>query len=89
MLYTILAEQKADIAINTLLNISNEPIAKLLEQEKIEEDAMIAIAMNKYNETLVKTNILMDMEELLNQETERFRLQHTDRTEILQTMLEQ
>lgn len=88
-MYTILAEQKADIAINTLLNINNEPIAQLLEQEKLEEDAMIAVAMNKYNETLAKTNILMDMEELLNQETERFRLQHTDRTEILQTMLEQ
>lgn len=50
---------------------------------------MIAIAMNKYNETLAKSSILMNMEELLNQETERFRLQHTDRSEIMQSMLEQ
>lgn len=82
-------EQKADIAINSLLNINNEPIAQLLEQEKKEEEAMIAVAMTKYNETLAKNTILMDMEELLNQETEKFRLQHTNRSEVIQSMLEQ
>lgn len=89
LVYEFLAEQKADVAINSLLNMNNEPIAQLLEQEKKEEDAMIAIAMNRYNESLAKNTILMDMEELLNQETEKFRLQYTDRTEVMQSMLEQ
>lgn len=68
--------------------MNNEPISQLLEQEKKEEDDMIAIAMSKYNETLAKNAILMDMEELLNQETEKFRSQYTDRTVVVQSMLE-
>lgn len=68
--------------------MNNEPITQLLEQEKKEEDDMIAIAMNKYNETLAKNAVLTDMQELLNQETEKFRLQYTDRTVVVQGMLE-
>lgn len=50
---------------------------------------MIAIAMNKYNETLAKNTILMNMQELLNQETEKYRLQYTSRTEVMHSLLEQ
>lgn len=69
--------------------MNSEPVAQLLEQEKKEEEAMVALAMSKYNETFAKNNILTDMEELLNQETERYRLQQTDRSETMQSMLAQ
>lgn len=69
--------------------MNNEPIAQLLEQEKKEENAMVAIATNKYNETLVKNAVLMDMEDLLNQETEKFRSEYTNRSDVIQSMLEQ
>lgn len=69
--------------------MTNEPITRLLEQEKREEEEMIAIAMDKYNEALSKNSVLMDMQELLNQETEKFRQRHTNRSEFVQNMLEQ
>lgn len=69
--------------------MTSEPIVQLLEQEKKDEDYLISVAMSKYKESLAKTNILLDMEELLQQETEKFRLLHQDRTETIQSILEQ
>lgn len=77
------------MAIKQLLDLSNEPLITLLELERLEEENMIATARDRYNDALSKTKVLMDMEDLLKQETERFRMYHKSRTEAASSILEQ
>ncbi|XP_063910580.1 E3 ubiquitin-protein ligase LRSAM1-like isoform X2 [Zophobas morio] len=81
-------EQKADWAIKQLLEMNSEPLAQLLEQEKEEEERLLAAA-NKYNAALRKDDILEDMQVLLEQELLRFQQFHESRLEASKTILEQ
>mgnify|MGYP005983789001 FL=1 len=87
--YTVVSdEQKADWAIKQLLEMNSEPLAQLLEQEKEEEERLLAAA-NKYNAALRKDDILEDMQVLLEQELLRFQQFHESRLEASKTILEQ
>lgn len=67
--------------------MNKEPLAQLLEQEKQEEDRLIA-AVHRYNGTLRKDDILKAMEDILEQETQKFKQFDQSRTETAQTVLE-
>ncbi|RZB40062.1 E3 ubiquitin-protein ligase LRSAM1-like [Asbolus verrucosus] len=82
------AEQNADRAIKQLLELSSEPLAQLLEQEKEEEERLLAAA-NKYNQDLRTNDILTDMQYLLQQEMKRFQEFHESRMEASKNILEQ
>lgn len=68
--------------------LNSEPLAQLLEQE-MEEERKILAAANKYNENLRKNDVLQAMQELLEQETQRFRRFDEDRAETARSILEQ
>lgn len=65
----------------------SQPLAQLIEQEKQEEERLIA-AVNRYNETLHKDDILVAMEDILEQETQKFKQFDKTRIETTQTILE-
>ncbi|XP_056639062.1 E3 ubiquitin-protein ligase LRSAM1-like isoform X1 [Diorhabda sublineata] len=81
-------EHNADIAIKELLALSNEPLGQLLEQEKLEEEKLLS-AINRYNETLRKDDILAAMQDILAQETVMFQELHQNRLESSKSILEQ
>ncbi|KAK4877286.1 hypothetical protein RN001_009792 [Aquatica leii] len=81
-------EQNADFAIKQLLALNREPLTQLLEQEKIEEERLIAAA-NQYNQKLCKEDVLLAMQELLDQETKKFAKYNESRTETTKSILEQ
>lgn len=62
-------------------------MAQLLEQEKEDEERLLAAA-NKYTD-LRKTYILASMQELLQQEIENFEQYHQNREEVSKSVLEQ
>ncbi|KAJ8934740.1 hypothetical protein NQ318_022812 [Aromia moschata] len=82
------AENNADISIKQLLTLSNEPLGQLLEQERLEEERLLA-AVNRYNETLRKDDILAAMEDILEQEAKKFREFDECRIETSRSILEQ
>ncbi|XP_015834275.2 E3 ubiquitin-protein ligase LRSAM1 isoform X2 [Tribolium castaneum] len=82
------AEQNSDRAIQQLLELNSEPLAQLLQQEKEEEERILAAA-NKYNSDLRKTDILSDMQVLLEQELTKFQQFHENRMEVSRGILEQ
>lgn len=82
------AENNADIAIKQLLTLNAEPQTELLEQEKLEEERLLA-AVNRYNETLRKDDILVAMQDILEQETAKFKQFDESRIETAQSILEQ
>lgn len=82
------AENNADVAINYLLALNKEPMAQLLEKEMEEEQKLLA-AVNRYNETLCKDDILAAMQDILRQETEMFNQFDKDRIETSRSILEQ
>ncbi|CAH1101966.1 unnamed protein product [Psylliodes chrysocephalus] len=82
------AENTADIAIKELLVLNNEPLGQLLEQEKLEEEKLLS-AINRYNEDLRKDDILGAMQDILAQETAKFKEFHQNRLEISKSILEQ
>ncbi|XP_023020535.2 E3 ubiquitin-protein ligase LRSAM1 [Leptinotarsa decemlineata] len=81
------AENNADLAISQLLSLNNEPSGQILEQEKLEEERMLA-AINRYNETLRKEDILEAMEDILAQETMKFKEFDQSRIESSRSILE-
>ncbi|KAF2896781.1 hypothetical protein ILUMI_09399 [Ignelater luminosus] len=81
-------EQNADLAINQLLSLNKEPLVQLIEQERLEEERLLAAAC-KYNETFRKNDALKAMQELLEQETERFNNYDQSRSETARSILEQ
>jgi E3 ubiquitin-protein ligase LRSAM1 len=81
------AEQRADGAIKQLLALNSEPLAQLLEQEREEEERLLAAA-DKYNKALRKDDILENMEDLLEQELIRFQQFHDSRVEASKNILE-
>lgn len=60
----------------------------MLELERIEEERML-ISASKYDEALRKQEVLNAMQELLEQETERFILHRDMRFEASRSILEQ
>ncbi|KAG5896388.1 hypothetical protein JTB14_009593 [Gonioctena quinquepunctata] len=82
------AENNADLAISHLLSSINEPLGQLLEQEKLEEERMLA-AINRYNDTLRKEDVLLAMENILAQETVKFREFDQSRIDSSRSILEQ
>ncbi|CAG9763432.1 unnamed protein product [Ceutorhynchus assimilis] len=81
-------EINADFAINNLLMLSKEPTQQLLDKEQEEEEKLLA-AVNRYNETLHKSDILEAMQNILRQETEMFLKFDNDRIETSRSILEQ
>ncbi|KAF7265964.1 hypothetical protein GWI33_020702 [Rhynchophorus ferrugineus] len=81
------AEDVADEAISKLLAYNKEPLAQLLEKEMDEEQKLL-VAVNKYNETLHKDDILSAMQNILTQESERFKKLDKYRVETSQCILE-
>ncbi|XP_076263957.1 E3 ubiquitin-protein ligase LRSAM1-like isoform X4 [Rhynchophorus ferrugineus] len=81
------AEDVADEAISKLLAYNKEPLAQLLEKEMDEEQKLL-VAVNKYNETLHKDDILSAMQNILTQESERFKKLDKYRVETSQYILE-
>lgn len=69
--------------------MNNTPLTKLLEQEKQEEESLLMMATNKYNETLSRRNVLEDMQKLLEQETRQFNQFHKNRDQANKSILEQ
>ncbi|XP_025836992.1 E3 ubiquitin-protein ligase LRSAM1 isoform X1 [Agrilus planipennis] len=65
-------EDKANVAVNQLLLLNRQPLTKLLEQEKLEEQRLMEVAGKQYD-NLEKIKILADMEEVLYQESEKFK----------------
>lgn len=61
---------------------------QLLQQEKIEEERLLS-AVNRYNETLRKDDILNAMRDILTQETKRFNQNNLHREENNKSILEQ
>ncbi|CAG9854751.1 unnamed protein product [Phyllotreta striolata] len=82
------AENTADIAIKQLLVISREPLGQLLEQERLEEEKLLS-AINRYNETLRKEDILSAMQEILAQEALKFKEFDQNRMEVSKSIMEQ
>ncbi|CAH1183755.1 unnamed protein product [Phaedon cochleariae] len=82
------AENNADILIIYLLAQSNEPPGQLLEQEKQEEERLLT-AMNRYNGTLRKDDILKAMEDILTQETQKFKEFDQSRIQASRSFVEQ
>lgn len=85
---SFVAEQNADLAINQLLSLSQKPMEQLLHQEKLEEERLLS-AVNRYNETLRKDDILNAMQDILTQETEKFQQLDRYRQETSKTILQQ
>lgn len=81
-------EENIEIAVKKLLALNSEPLAQLLEQEREEEQRLIAAAI-KYNESLRKDDILFAMQDLLEQETKKFQQLNEDRAETAKSALEQ
>ncbi|XP_050311720.1 E3 ubiquitin-protein ligase LRSAM1-like isoform X2 [Anthonomus grandis grandis] len=81
-------ENSADLAINNLLMLNKEPTSQLLEKEREEEERLLE-AVNRYNETLRKDDILAAMQDILKQETEAFNKFDRDRIETSRSILEQ
>lgn len=69
------------------MSLNKEPLAQLLEQEKQEEERLMA-AVNRYNETIHKDDVLAAMQDILEQETQKFKQFDKDRLETTQTILE-
>lgn len=86
-LLLFLAENNAYIAIKQLLTLNKEPLAQLLEQEKQEEERLMS-AVNRYNETVRKDDVLAAMQDILEQETQKFKQFDQNRIETTQTILE-
>ncbi|XP_018574898.1 E3 ubiquitin-protein ligase LRSAM1-like isoform X2 [Anoplophora glabripennis] len=82
------AENNADIVINQLLTLNNKPVEELLNQEKQDEERLLA-AVNRYNEALRKDDILAAMQDILGQEAKKFKEFHENRIETSVTLLEQ
>jgi hypothetical protein len=87
LMFLVSAEQRADGAIKQLLALNSEPLAQLLEQEREEEERLLAAA-DKYNKALRKDDILENMEDLLEQELIRFQQFHDSRVEASKNILE-
>uniref|UniRef100_A0AAR5Q0B5 RING-type domain-containing protein n=1 Tax=Dendroctonus ponderosae TaxID=77166 RepID=A0AAR5Q0B5_DENPD len=81
-------ENNADIAIKNLLSISKEPAAQLLEQEREEEEKLLA-ALNREHDTISKSHVLAAMQDILKQETEMFSKLDKNRIEMSRSILEQ
>ncbi|XP_019766532.2 E3 ubiquitin-protein ligase LRSAM1 isoform X4 [Dendroctonus ponderosae] len=81
-------ENNADIAIKNLLSISKEPAAQLLEQEREEEEKLLA-ALNREHDTISKSHVLAAMQDILKQETDMFSKLDKNRIEMSRSILEQ
>lgn len=62
---------------------------QLLEIEKSEEERLLNVATQKYDEILSKNNILINMQALLEQETEQYKKFCNERSETVRSILEQ
>lgn len=62
---------------------------QLLEMEKSEEERLLNVATQKYDEILSKNNILINMQALLEQETEQYKKFCNERSETVRSILEQ
>lgn len=71
-----------------MLTLNNKPIEELLNQEKQDEERLLA-AVNRYNETLRKDDILAAMRDILGQEAKKFKEFSENRIETSVTILEQ
>ncbi|KAF5273286.1 hypothetical protein FQR65_LT04708 [Abscondita terminalis] len=81
-------EQNADFAIKQLLALNREPLTQLIQQEKMEEERILAAA-NQYNQKLRKEDVLLAMQELLDQESKKFATYNENRSETTRSILEQ
>lgn len=82
-------EHNADFAISQLLAVNKEPLTQLLEQERLEEERLLAATANQYNEKLHKQDVLTAMQELLEQETLKFTKYNQSRFETAKSILQQ
>ncbi|KAF5288237.1 hypothetical protein FQA39_LY04005 [Lamprigera yunnana] len=80
-------EQNADFAIKQLLALDRAPLAQLIEQEREEEERILAAA-NQYNQQLRKDDVLQAMQELLDKETKKFIKYNENRSETTKSILE-
>lgn len=62
---------------------------QLLEMEKSEEERLLNVTSQKYDESLSKSNILSNMQALLEQETEQYKKFCDERSETVRSILEQ
>lgn len=85
--FCIVVEQNADIAVNKLLKQNKEPLAQLLELEKLEEERIINAATECASQ-LRKHDILNAMQDLIEQETKSFYELSQIRSETAQNILE-
>ncbi|KAK9877237.1 hypothetical protein WA026_016981 [Henosepilachna vigintioctopunctata] len=81
------AEQNAYVAIEQLLAINRQPLAFLLEYEKLEEEKLMSAA-NAYTMQMKKTEILDAMKDILQQESAQFDQIYQQRVEITKSILQ-
>ncbi|GLV42561.1 Sur-8 [Carabus blaptoides fortunei] len=79
-------EIKADLAITNLLDLMREPMSQLLEHELQEEQKLLAAAA-KHNCNLRRNDVLDAMQNLLQEETERFKEYDHNREETARSIL--
>lgn len=65
-----------------------EPLTQLLEQERLEEEKLLAAAA-KYSDNLRRNDVLEAMRTLLHEETSRFKLYDENREETARSILAQ
>lgn len=69
--------------------MNSASINQLLEMEKSEEERLLNVTAQTYDKSLSKNNILMNMQALLEQETEQYKKFCDERTETVRSILEQ
>ncbi|GJQ76835.1 hypothetical protein Trydic_g15042 [Trypoxylus dichotomus] len=82
-----IVEYNADMAIEKLLEENKEPLAQLLEMERLEEERIINAA-NECSNQLRKDDILSAMQEMIEQETKSFNELSQMRSEAAEQILE-
>nr|CAH7727914.1 unnamed protein product [Callosobruchus chinensis] len=81
-------ENNAHMMINKLLTLDSKPLAQLIEQEQKEAEKLFAM-VNEYDESLRKEDILKAMQDILEQETAKFKKVDEDRMVSSKSILEQ
>ncbi|VEN42043.1 unnamed protein product [Callosobruchus maculatus] len=81
-------ENNTHMMVNNLLALDSQPLAQLIEQEQKETEKLLTI-VNEYDESLRKDDILKAMQDILEQETARFKQVDEDRMVASKSILEQ
>nr|CAI5838672.1 unnamed protein product [Callosobruchus analis] len=81
-------ENNAHVMINKLLTLDSKPLAQLIEQEQKEAEKLLTMIIES-DESLRKEDILKAMQDILEQETARFKQVDEDRMITSKSILEQ